>query len=288
MGTGSYYLDVSNNSDLTPKEKYEKEAQEKLAKYVVGGTNPSGNKISWIFMKSDEYIVYEVETADVANSIRVVVEPWTENDENNLLGNFFEIKSKYTEVRGLLYKVSNFQDIKSKIASIISTGIMGNVDNAKAQFDTLIEEISRNYRDQFRNRLRYLASVLFFVVSSCVLSISTYYCNLFDELPVFRDLVFSFSAGAIGGFVSVSRRIKQMTFEKDVDSYLYVFYGIERALISSFSAVIIYFVISSNIALGIVNDLSQPLYGVIVFSFMAGFSETLVPNLLIKLENENG
>ena len=163
-----------------------------------------------------------------------------------------------------------------------------NVENAKAQFDILIEEINRNYRDQFRNRLRYLASVLFFVVSSCVFSIATYYYDLFTELPILRHLLFSFSAGAIGGFVSVSRRIRQMTFEKDVDSYLYVFYGVERALISSFSAVIIYFVISSNIALGIVNDLSQPLYGVVVFSFMAGFSETLVPNLLIKLENENG
>ncbi len=273
---------------MAPEEKYKKEAQAVLSNYKVGGTNPSGNRITWIFMKADEFIVYEVETEDVANSIRVVVEPWTENDENNLLGKFFQIKSKYSEVRGLLYKVPNFNDIKSKIASIISMGIINDVDEAIAQFDTLIEEINRNYIDEFRNRLRYLGSVLLYVIITCGLSFATYYFDLFLEMRAFHDLVFVFTAGAIGGFVSVSRRAKQMTFEKDVDAHLYYFYGFERGLISSFGAIIIYFVINSNIALGIVNDLNEPLYGIFVFSFIAGFSETLVPNLLIKLESENG
>lgn len=268
-------------------EEYKKEAVEKLSKFVVGGNDQAGNLITWIYLKADEYIVYEVKSKDMSNSIRVVVEPWTKDDKDNLIDNFYKINAKYLEVKGLIYKVVNFKDIKSKIAYIIAVGIKGNTDLAIEQFDDLIKTINKDYKEQLKNRLKYLASVLTYVLLASAFAIITYAFQLFLEFNLIRSLIFTIAAGSIGGFISVSRRIRQMAFEKDVEAYQYFFYGIERSLISSFGAVIIYFVITSNLAFGIINELEKPLYGITVFSFIAGFSETLIPNLLIKLEREN-
>lgn len=81
--------------------------------------------------------------------------------------------------------------------------------------------------------------------------------------------------------------MRKTIFEKDVKWYLYVIYGVERVFVSIFGAVIVYFAIRANIVFGIANELSRPIIGYIVYSIVAGFSETLVPNLLLKLEAEN-
>lgn len=61
----------------------------------------------------------------------------------------------------------------------------------------------------------------------------------------------------------------------------------ERIVISILASVIVYFCIKSNLILGICNDMETPIYGYMVFSVVAGFSETFVPNVLRKLENDN-
>jgi len=63
-------------------------------------------------------------------------------------------------------------------------------------------------------------------------------------------------------------------------------YAIERIFISIFASVIVYCAIRSNLAFGFVEKLPNPVVGYILFSIVAGFSETLVPNLLIKLESK--
>lgn len=272
---------------MTPEEKFENEAKSKLAKYTKGVKDTGNNEITRIFLSSDEFVIYEIVSNNIADSIRIAIEPWTKEDKNNKESNFIKIRAKYVEVKGLLYKVLDEVAIKSRIAHILANAVDGNLEQSEDQLENLKLEIDSQYKNQFRNRLRYLGTVLTFVIGCIVLSVLTYNCNWFTDMPINRHLIFTVAAGAIGGFISVSRRIRQMVFEKDVDWYLYVFYGFERAIISIFGAIIIYFTIKSNFTFGVVNDLDNPIFGIMVFAFIAGFSETLIPNLLIKLEKEN-
>ncbi|WP_339810686.1 hypothetical protein [uncultured Imperialibacter sp.] len=272
---------------MTPEEEFKERAKRILSGYTKGAKDQSGNEIISIFLRADEFVIYEIESKNLVDSIRIAIEPWTKEDKNGRESNYFKIRAKYIEVKGLLYKVVDDSSVKSRIAPILALAINGSIEEAEKQLDDLINEINTVYRNQFRNRLRYLGTVLTFVAFCILLSILTYNLNLFHCKPINRHLIFVVTAGTIGGFISVSRRIRQMVFEKDVDWYLYLFYGFERAIISSFSAVIAYFIIQSNLALGIINELSKPMYGALVFAFVAGFSETLIPNLLIKLEKEN-
>lgn len=110
--------------------------------------------------------------------------------------------------------------------------------------------------------------------------------DFFCQCAEIRTLVFVVTAGSIGGFLSISRRLRSTVFEKDVNPSLYIIYGIERVFISIFGAIVTYFAIRSNIIFGMVKDLPEPVTGYIVFSVLAGFSETFISNLLIKLESE--
>jgi hypothetical protein len=65
-----------------------------------------------------------------------------------------------------------------------------------------------------------------------------------------------------------------------------VIYGAERIVIAILASTIIYFAIKSDVLFGTCNKMDNPLIGYILFSFLAGFSETLVPSLMTKLEKE--
>ena len=272
---------------MTNPEEFKAKAIEKLSKIKCGSKTESGQNVKWVYLKADEYVIYEVESKDLSNSIRVSVEPWTEDDKNNREGNFFKISATYVEMKGLLYKVFDEANVKSRLASLIGLAINGDVETATEGFKLLRDEINKTYENLFKNRIRYLATVLFFAVLFSILSCTVYYCNVFDDKHINKELIYVITAGTIGGFISVSRRIKQMVFDKDVNKYLYIFNGLERVALSAFGAIISYFMIQSSIVFGFISELNESTYGMIVLSFLAGFSETLIPNLLIKLENKH-
>ena len=278
---------LGNPPKLTPEEEFRQKAKDVLAKYVIGTKDRSGNEIVNVFLRSDEFVIYEINAKNLVDSIRIAIEPWTKEDKNKRESNYYEIRAKYIQVKGLLYKVIDDASIKSQIAPILAHAVDGNVAEAKKQLDDLMIDINNTYKDQFRNRLRYLATVICLVLVCIIITYLTYNYDWYSEKVINRELIFTATAGTIGGFISVSRRIRQMVFEKEVDWYLYLFYGFERVSISAFCAVIAYFIIHSNLALGIINELTTPIYGILVIAFVAGFSETLIPNLLIKLEKTN-
>lgn len=63
-------------------------------------------------------------------------------------------------------------------------------------------------------------------------------------------------------------------------------YGVERMTISILAAAISYFAIQTELIFGLAKNISNPLIGYLFFSILAGFSETLVPNILTKIEKE--
>lgn len=268
------------------EKKYKEEQRKRLGSLIVGSKDPSGNFITKVLSKSDEYVIYEIKTKTLSESLRVLIDTEKENDKT-LIDLFNQVRVNFAKLKGLLYKVNDDTSIKTRIAHVISHALSGKAEEANKQFEELIEEINKEYGQQFNHRLRYLLTILCATLLLIAFSIYNYYNNLYLEKIEITNLIFMATAGSIGSFISISRRLRKTIFEKDVHWILYIFYGLERVFISIFCSVIVYFAIKSNLIFGLANELDKPILAYIVFGVVAGFSETLVPNLLIKLEHEN-
>lgn len=134
--------------------------------------------------------------------------------------------------------------------------------------------------------MRLVVSALVFSLFLSAIALNTYIYNNYTSLSHLRNLIFVIAGGSIGGFFSISLGINKIICEKDVANWLYILYGVERIIIATSASTIVYFAIQADLVFSITKKLPQPLIGFIFFAIVAGFSETFVPNLLIKIEKE--
>ncbi len=274
--------------EKTPQELAEYKADQKksLASCVVGKKDDNGYEILSVFSKTDDWVIYEIKTPQVIDSLKILIYTIDPDDPKKIIDNFNRIRIAFIKFKGVLYKIQDYSSYKALAAHLLAHGLSGKVDDVIGQFDDLVNEIDTEYADLFKKRLTYLRTALAFVLLNIILSLLVYANTLFSSMPLIRTLIFVSTGGSIGGFISVSRNLKKTIFEKGVGTGIYITYALERIFISIFAAVVIYFAISSNLIFGAVKKLEPAIYGYLAFAIVAGFSETLVPNLLIRLENK--
>lgn len=253
----------------------------------IGKKDFNGNLINKIHSRYEHFVIYEIQGVAGLDCLKFHLDI-DESDSKGNLGDFNKVMTKYSELKAVIYKIQNEVFIKSRIANIVSIGLNGDVNGAVIQFQRLIDEINREYDSLFVHRLKYLVSALAFCSVLVVMAVSAYLQSGQNWLPpIICHLCYVTAGAGIGGFLSVSARLKKMTFEQDVSGLTFIAYGVERMFIAVFAGVIVYFAIRANLIAGMVRDLPNPLYGYVVLSIAAGFSETLIPNLLIKIEQRD-
>ena len=266
-------------------EEYKAAQKKRMDALVIGGKDRNGNIINRIFAFSDEYVVYEIETNILSDSIKVWIDTIVE-ENNKPVENYEKIKPKFAELKGLLYKVEDIDSMKVRIGYILPLAISGNIDLAIDSLDKLKKEINERYIDLFAFRMYFLITSLIFVIINIVIAANCYYSNLFSEHNQIKSLIYVATGGSIGGLISITNRLRNISFESGVGKIWYILYGIQRIVISILFGVVIYFAILTNTIFGFVNnlDLHRSIFGFIIFGVVAGFSETLIPTLLINLE----
>jgi hypothetical protein len=252
----------------------------------VGQRDGNNREITKVFSAGSEYFVYEVNTNNISESLRTYIHTEEEEDKNGIIDRYNEIRSCIADAKRDMYKALDPTVYKARIAHLISQALNGKPEDAKAEFTKLNLEVIKEYRSQFENRIRYLLTALM-VVFGCVITSLLAYTHNYWNIKNIHEFIYIATAGSIGGFISISRRLKDTVFARDVWPGIFVFYAVERIVIVIFASVAIYFVIKCNFAFGFFNNkIQNNLYGYIVFSMVAGFSETFLPNLLIKIENK--
>jgi len=264
---------------------YKVKQKEELDKYKVGALDSNDYKIINIFGEGDEYVIYEIETNHFVNSVKVFIKTLNEDDKTPIQ-NYSNVRAKFTEVKSLLYKVVDKQATKTIIAHILINAILGRVDLAHMQFDQLIKQINLEYKEQFDNRIKFLFSALAFTILIIYICISIYYRGLFNNYNHIHNLFFVICGGCMGGFFSISIGINKLICEKDVGNWVYYLFGLERIIVAILAASIIYFAIQCDLAFSFCKKLDNPVIGYLFFGILAGFSESLVPNLLSDTEKK--
>jgi len=249
-----------------------------------GEEDPSGNKIINIFVKYNEFAIYEVEDSDINNRLKVLIDGHTPDKEDDLTKRFNKVKQNYIKAKGLLYRSSNFGMMKNRIAHLLSTIFTTEDPNydGNDEFEKLIIEIKTEYSKSVKHRLFYLLPSIIISVFFGFYMYSKYPDWYKNKIELW-ELLCVVSGALIGGTMSIIFRIGKNNFEEHLNVWYYFFIGIERITLSIFAAAIAFAGVKSGILFGNIDN--KGYWTILTISIVAGFSEALIPGLLTKVSN---
>ncbi|MCG9040563.1 hypothetical protein [Laribacter hongkongensis] len=105
---------------------------ESIKAILIGAIDLSGNKVINVLAKYNEYVIYEIETDDINNRIKVFIDGRSDESETSIQKRFNSVKQKYIEAKGMLAKSTNFEMMKHRVAHTLSSALMSDdVDGKK-------------------------------------------------------------------------------------------------------------------------------------------------------------
>jgi len=273
-----------------PEETYQEKQVRILESFKVNRNDQSNNKIKKIFVKRDEYVIYEIATNMLSESLKIYImtKEEEEDDPAGLLDNFNKIKIELNEVKAILYKAKRENAFKQIISSAIAHGMEGEREQAIQQLIDIKNRINTEYNEEFISKVLYIGTSfvisLFFIIISILVYTNT--LGISSKYNLLKELIYISTFGIFGGLISISLKLKSIELEKEINQFYFIFYGIERMFIAIIGSIFIYFIIKSGLAFDFINNLSNPLYAYAVIAVLSGFSETLIPDVLKKMENK--
>jgi hypothetical protein len=267
---------------------YKNEVKKRLAAYVVGAKDASGLLIKQIFTRGDEYVVYAVEGDDISSALRVYIDTFDEEDQKGLLNNFDGVREGVNRFRSVIAKAGNPYSCMHRAAHAISVAIRGDAETAKKIIDHVISEIETEYKDRIICKFWYLLGSILPIGTLSVLSTVVFFARnewFIKENAEFFRVLYGATFAGYGGFISISLKLNDIQFDKGITAWQTMASAGQRILYSLLFGAFTYVVISSELILGFVTKCKIPLYGILSFCLVAGFSEKFIPNILAKFEN---
>ena len=271
--------------EMGTPEEIEKLRQEKLARIVIDQVDSRGRKIHDVYATGDEFVIYSTGEFGSIKKIRVLIET-INPDDRTPVDNFQTVKWEFDKLKAVSDKCRN-PSYAARVAQALVQAILGNPDDSKAILTKIHDDIEEDYKELVFGKLYYLSGTYLIAVIMCSLGL---YLHLYQpelivkQTPILYELTLVCSLATLGGIISVSRNINTINVDKGLGKKPYFIYGIERNIFSVVGGIFIFFLIKSNLLFGFVNGLDDHFYGFLIFGFLAGFSETLIPNALRSLE----
>lgn len=261
---------------------YRDEQKTRISALKIDATDWNGYRITKIFSRNDEYVIYEIETASPSESIKTYVHSLDIDDAKGREKNFEAIRAKLNEVKAVLYKAKRDTSCRQLIASAVAAGIMGNTQEANNSLIDIKRRLDEGYVADFQSRTLYLLGTYILCGSALLVGYAAYsWHGVSNGIP---KALFVTSFATIGGALSVSLRIKEIELERDIDWRWITLYGVERGVVAAFCGLIMYLLLQGRIVFGFLDLQMLPVLMLIVI--LAGVSEKLVPNILKNLEKD--
>ncbi|MGE5328875.1 MAG: hypothetical protein ACM3KR_05145 [Deltaproteobacteria bacterium] len=247
--------------------------------YKVGEKNRVGERITKIYSRQKgKYVIYCCENVDD------IYFDGTEDAQSN----YSKISDYIARLNGLFYNEKNkYTFITEQISNAIGEAAQGEIQKAIEILNGLENKILK--LKKIEGRIQYLLGALILILINLVLSVVLMfvYKNLND--PFWKVCLlgwFSVGLGSLGGFLSISININKLDIDFDSGFLMNVISGFIRVVIAMIASLFIFLLLKSNIFLANAN-LGSSKYIIFSFAIIAGFSETIVPNIINKLEKKS-
>jgi len=255
-----------------------------IKELAVGKKDQRGRVILDILWSTKDYVIYRHPTG---------LSPHFSDDANTAK----QQRSSYASVGPQLSKINALRSatvwraasIDREIARAISQSMEGDPKSAAATLDGVRTRLENLINIQGRLQYQiscFAAVVVFAIVFVALRSLQG------DQAPQQLSLLRLASVAmcsALGGFLSISISLKQLTIDPDADWRVNAIAGTSRIVIAVIGGVFVYLMIVAKLALTSLNLLDSDA-GIYAISIAAGFSEKLVPNLLrgLSLDDAGG
>lgn len=265
---------------LKPKKK-----PSKLVMAVnIGAMDVANNKITHVLVKHNEFAIYEIDTPNINNRIRTVIDGYTDESEQKIQDRFNKVKQDYIQAIGLLSNSPNTEMLKRRIAHTLSTCLSGSEVDGNKEFKNLIKIIKEEHEKLVRNRLVYLTPV-FLSTLICLVVAFFIYPNGVQKLDLFGYRVFLILSILIGASISILINTTKLNFEEYSLKKYYLLLGLERVFLALVTGISAFICLKSGLIFpSFFKDNVWEMFAVLI---VAGFSESLIPSFLTKIESNN-
>jgi hypothetical protein len=237
-----------------------------------GKPDAVGENVIGILIDHVSYVIYITRESGVR---------WTTNDPNlpPLLAPIFGLLSQVMALQ--TGKLSRDQSLNKQIGLSIHQAFNGHEGQARAILRQVRKRLLRIRAAT--SRLRYWLSAL---ASTLLLGIGLASVLIFtpqvpSDLQVGMGVLF---AGSVGALLSVALGLNNVQADPDDPLAITLALASSRIIIGVIGAAFAYVLVQADVLLGFVQ--AGSVYGSLVIGFLAGFSETLVPNILKKLDSQ--
>jgi len=265
-----------------------------VADYRIGGLDKRGRKVLDILWSTKEFVIFKhakgisphfsdddeqsheqaqryMRLGPALSRINALLPPPDKADDNGRYG---------YRVWGFFHTPNEF--LYRETARAIANALTG--DHARALAILAFVEARLIVRRRAEGQFQYLLACTA-MLAIIVLIAST----LEFWLPPpsqWQELLRVATCGAAGGFLSVAIGIRKLDVDPDTQWWVNAYYGLIRLTIAILSAVVLYFLIKGKLVLQPLfsEGLPEVAFALYAFSVAAGFSETLVPNILRRTE----
>lgn len=262
--------------------------EKKFESYIIGNKDSSGRIIYDIYTRGDEFIIYSINETGLIKDISIGIDTLVE--ENDIpIKNFNSIKKEFDKLKSVSHMVSD-SSVTARVAHALSVGILGETEKSEELLVQIHADILKEYQEKVYGKISYIfgSYVVAFVLIGIIL-LNIQFSFLEESSPWYEALLVSTFA-TLGGIISISINTNSLNVDKGLGKKMYFFYGVERNFYSIIGGIFVYILIKSNLLFGFINSQENHIYALLVFGFLAGFSESLIPNALKTLEknaNEN-
>ncbi|MCP4049427.1 MAG: hypothetical protein GY730_01795, partial [bacterium] len=237
-----------------------------------------------IYIKFDECVVYDAEDCNEKICMHVFAYGKTEERDKQLDTNFFEIGLYWKKAVASLYKSLNAIEVKRHIAHALSVGILGNIQESKNLFDNLLKDLNENYRKINLNKITFALTHLL----SLLLTLSIAFLFYFKiQGSAAENIMFCIMGSVIGGYLMTTIGSSNFLFTPEATLRRYIFYAIERNVVSVFLGVAAYALSKSGFALSFLTQIDNvSSYSALVLGLLSGYFESFVPSLLFNIKDD--
>jgi hypothetical protein len=264
--------------------------------YEIGGRDKRGHKVLDIFWKTEDFVIFQHKEGISAHF----------SDEEKLsrehARRYMHLGPHLSRINALLPPPEPVDDKKTsarrwsffhtpdsflyrETARAIANALIGDHQRAIDILAFVEARLIRRRRahGQFQYLLMCGGMWAFLVIIAVV-------CHRLSLLPSpWMDLIQVAACGATGGFLSVAIGIRKLNIDPDTAWWVNGVYGFIRLMIAIVSAVLLYFLIKAKLVLQPVfsENPAQEKFALFAFAAVAGFSETLVPNMFRSAEERS-
>jgi hypothetical protein len=253
----------------------------KFQNYKMGEKDHQGRTISTIFLQKSDCIIYEAKDESAGKAISIGDITWSTT--NPQLVQCLSALDAQTMPVYMLAK-GNPRFMRMAINAHGSALFLCATDKSESAVKVL--EDARNKLTGLKSlegRLHYLLSCMVLLVICVAVTIGLVAAG--NVPPGILFYFFIVTCGSLGGFLSVSLNLRKLDIDPEAPRSINIISGTSRILIGMIGAVLVYFLIKANILLGLISQANSE-YAILAACIVAGFSETLVPNILRKMEQQ--